>query len=126
MLILALSMIHWHGPFETVVIDLFCTTVNVPLSVWYLSFYCNPRIQLAVVSKILMEGLLASATLYGEFMEKYVYSESPVENKINYKHAEKGFFVYDAGSIISVWGWQLTYSLMVPFIMFVEVLNDHL
>ena len=31
LLILALSMIHWHGPFETVVIDLFCTTVNVPL-----------------------------------------------------------------------------------------------
>ena len=28
LLILALSMIHWHGPFETVVIDLFCTTVN--------------------------------------------------------------------------------------------------
>ena len=56
LLILALSMIHWHGPFETVVIDLFCTTVNVPLSVWYLSFYCNPRIQLAVVSKILMEA----------------------------------------------------------------------
>ena len=48
---------------------------------WYLSFYCNPRIQLAVVSKILMEGLLASATLYGEFMEKYVYSESAVDNK---------------------------------------------
>ena len=31
LLILALSMIHWHGPFQTVVIDLFCTTVNVPL-----------------------------------------------------------------------------------------------
>ena len=28
-----------------------------------------------------MEGLLASATLYGEFMEKYVYSESAVDNK---------------------------------------------
>ena len=69
-----------------------------------------------------MKGLLASATLYGEFMEKYVYSESAVENKINYKQAEKGFFVYDVGSIISVWGWQLTYSLMVPFIMFVEVI----
>ena len=74
-----------------------------------------------ILDNYLMKGLLASATLYGEFMEKYVYSESPVENKINYKHAEKGFFVYDAGSIISVWGWQLTYSLMVPFIMFVEV-----
>ena len=64
---------------------------------------------------------MASATLYGEFMEKYVYSESNVDNKINYKHSEKGFFIYDTGSIISVWGWQLTYSLMVPLIMLMEV-----
>ena len=48
---------------------------------WYLSFYCNPRIQLAVVSKILMEGLRASATLYGEFMEQYVYCEVEVGNQ---------------------------------------------
>ena len=68
-----------------------------------------------------MEGLLASATLYGEFMEKYVYSESAVDNKIHYNHSEKGLFVYDTSSIISVWGWQLTYSLMVPLIMMVEV-----
>ena len=90
-------------------------------SVWYLSFYCNPRIQLAVVSKILMEGLLASAHLYGEFMEKYVYSERTVEDEILYQRAEKGLFVYDVGSVISVWGWQLLYSLMVPLIMLVEV-----
>ena len=48
-------------------------------SVWYLSFYCDPRIQLAVISKILMEGLLASARLYGEYMESYLWTEEEVE-----------------------------------------------
>ena len=54
-------------------------------SVWYLSFYCNPRLQLAVVSKILLEGLHASASLYGQFIEEYVYSEVEVEDQVN-KH----------------------------------------
>ena len=68
-----------------------------------------------------MEGLLASAHLYGEFMEKYVYSERTVENEFLYQHAEEGLFVYDVGSVISVWGWQLLYSLMAPLIMLMEV-----
>ena len=50
-------------------------------SVWYLSFYCNPRLQLAVVSKILLEGLHASASLYGQFIEEYVYREVEVEDQ---------------------------------------------
>ena len=42
-----------------------------------------------------MEGLLASAHLYGEFMEKYVYSERTVENEFLYQHAEEALFVYE-------------------------------
>ena len=33
-------------------------------SVWYLSCYCNPRLQEIVVVKILMEGIAATAGLY--------------------------------------------------------------
>ena len=28
---LLLVLLHWHGPVDTVSIDLFCTAVNVPL-----------------------------------------------------------------------------------------------
>ena len=28
---LLLVILHWHGPVDTVSIDLFCTAVNVPL-----------------------------------------------------------------------------------------------
>ena len=51
---------------------------------WYLSFYCNPRLQLAVVSKILLEGLHASASLYGQFIEEYVYREVEVEDQVKH------------------------------------------
>ena len=31
LLLLAMTMTHWHAPFNTTVLDLFTTTVNVPL-----------------------------------------------------------------------------------------------
>ena len=34
------------------------------LSVWYLTFYCDPRLQEIVVVKILMEGISTTAGLY--------------------------------------------------------------
>ena len=79
---------------------------------WYLSFYCNPRIQLAVVSKILMEGLRASATLYGEFMEQYVYCEVEVgEQEVEDKTKEQTSMIFNTESSI----YNLT--ICVPFII---------
>ena len=93
-------------------------------SVGYLSFYGVPRIQLAVISKILMEGLLASARLYGEYMESYLWTEEEVEGPFSKSDfSVPGFFVYDVSNVISVWGWQLTYTALVPFIMIVEIVS---
>ena len=158
---------HWHGPFNTVVTDLFSTAVNVPLrdsslqngyaislslksafnlqnifgkivvifSVWYLSFYCNPRIQFSVVSKILVDGLLATASLYGDYMEQYVYCEEEINEdekeemmkKEQRKDGEDQEEVkpnassYNVSSVLSVVGWQLLYSLLTPINMFKEI-----
>ena len=49
--------------------------MNIPLSVWYLTFYCNPRLKEAIVNKILMDGFNATAVLYGRYVEKYLHSE---------------------------------------------------
>ena len=93
-------------------------------SVWYLSFYCDPRIQLAVISKMLMEGLLASARLYGEYMESYLWTEEEVQGQFSKSDfSVPGFFVYDVSNVISVWGWQLTYTALVPFLMIVEIVS---
>ena len=47
----------------------------IPISVWYLTFYCNPAIKLAVINKILIDGLCKVAKLYGESTEAYLYTE---------------------------------------------------
>ena len=79
---------------------------------WYLSFYCNPRIQLAVVSKILMEGLRASATLYGEFMEQYVYCELEVgEQEVEDRTKEQTSMIFNTESSI------YNSTICVPFII---------
>ena len=100
---------------------------------WYLSFYCNPRIQFSVVSKILVEGLLATASLYGDYMEQYVYCEEAIDEdekeemmkKEQRKEGEKVVKLnassYNVSSVLSVVGWQLLYSLLIPINMFKEI-----
>ena len=62
--------------------------------------------------------------LYGEYMESYLWTEEEVEGKFSKSDFQvPGFFVYDVASVISVWGWQLTYTALVPFIMLVEIFS---
>ena len=100
---------------------------------WYLSFYCNPRIQFSVVSKILVEGLMATASLYGDYMEQFVYTEEAIDEdekeemmkKEQRKEGEKVVKLnassYNVSSVLSVVGWQLLYSLLTPINMFKEI-----
>ena len=97
---------------------------------WYLSFYCNPRIQFSVVSKILVDGLLATASLYGDYMEQYVYCEEEIEEEEKMQLMKKGedqeevkprASSYNVSSVLSVVGWQLHISLLTPINMFKEI-----
>ena len=118
LMILAMTMTHWHSRFETVAMELFCTSVNIPLSVLYLSFYCNPRVQQAVVAKILMEGLQASAKLYGEYVEKYVHVENKMDDVTPVDENDKtsNTLSYDASSILSVLAYQVCYIIICPLV----------
>ena len=57
----------------------FSALADIPISLWYLTFYCNPAIQLAVVNKMFIKGLTQSAQLYGDFIEKYLHTEEIYE-----------------------------------------------
>ena len=48
--------------------------MDVWLSVWYLKFYCDPRKQWIVISKILVESILNCSCNYGNYVEKYLYT----------------------------------------------------
>ena len=118
LMILAMTMTHWHSHFETVAMELFCTSVNIPLSVAYLSFYCNPRVQQAVVAKILMEGLHSSAKLYGEYIEKYLHVENEMDEDtiVDLNDKTPKACLYDVSCIISVLMYQVWYIIICPFV----------
>ena len=118
LMILALTMTHWHSQFETVAMELFCTSINIPLSVIYLSFYCNPRVQLAVVAKILMEELNSSAQLYGEYIEKYLHVENELDDDkiVDGNDKKPKSFSYNVSSILSVLMYQVCYIIICPLV----------
>ena len=80
-LVLGMTMAHWHDSFEKAALDLFFNGMDIPLCIWYLSFYCNPRTKFAVIAKILVESLSNSLNNYGAYVERYLYFEEPVEEQ---------------------------------------------
>ena len=137
-------------------------SLRIPSSVWYLSFYCNPRLKEIVVCKvssityrrrwwvcahaqILLEGLNATALLYGQYAETYVHTETPpapgrenLEGNMKWpwhnltwhditldeallallaldEEVETGS--YDVTRVWSVLFWQTVYVVGVPFMM---------
>ena len=103
------------------------TTAEVPLSVWYMTFYCNPNIKYAVLNKIVLQGLNACAVSYGDYVESYLYSEQVYEGEaspqIDLVNPDKdhGKSFYNVSSPLSVLLYQLLYILMVPLIAFREI-----
>ena len=103
------------------------TAADVPLSVWYLTFYCNPRIQLAVVNKIIMQGLNATAVSYGNYIENYLYSEQvydgeagPDQDLVNSKNKQT-IRSYNVSNIFNVILYQTLYILLTPVIAVREI-----
>jgi len=74
---------------------------------------------MAVVGKILMEGIGATGALYGQYIEKYLHN--PVEeieyiSEMDIDHQEeKSSFDYDVGNIRNVFYMQFLYLLLIPF-----------
>ena len=92
-----------------------------------MSFYCNPRIQLAVVNKILMQGLNAAAVSYGNYIENYLYSEElhgvesiPDDDLVNSKK-KPSFGSYNVSNLFNVLLYQSLYILLTPFIALREI-----
>ena len=98
----------------------FSALVDIPISIWYLTFYCNPAIQLAVVNKIFIKGLSEAASLYAGSTEKYLHTEEPYHGDWEaWKEKEiveiKGGRGYDVTSISNVCISHLIHFLSMPF-----------
>ena len=53
------------------------TFSDLPLSIFYLSFYCNNRTRFFVSAKIFFLGLEKNLYYWAHYIEQYIYKEEP-------------------------------------------------
>ena len=120
-LLLGMVLTHWHGDFNKAALTFFVTFVDIPLIVWYLSFYCDERTKYVVIGKIIFLAMANSAEHWALFVESHIYDEidivqmddSPVTEYSNRNERSKD---YDVSNHSVVFYYQLGYILASPII----------
>ena len=96
-------MVHWHGDFNVDALSFFITLVDIPLILWYLSFYCDERTKYVVIGKIINLAMTNSAEHWADSVESHLYNEKEIDT------------TYDAGDT-----WQVPgkgYNVSKPWIV---------
>ena len=79
LMILAMSMTHWHGDFLSDTLSFFITLVDMPLILWYLSFYCFEITKYVVIGKIINLAMTNSAEHWADSVESHLYNEKEID-----------------------------------------------
>ena len=129
---LALVMIHWDANFDQHGFELFESLVDMPLVLWYLSFYCSPRTRNAVIGKVFLNSFSMFIHRYADYAEKYVYEEGneieKTEGNMNgtteIKHSTRcGLPAYNISKFTNVCAHHIVYLLACPFVGIWECFN---
>ena len=80
-LVVAMNVTHWDGPYRRVAMDFFSALVDIPLSIWYLTFYPEDTTKYIVVAKILVDSFYQTAISYGGYVETYLYFEKDLNEE---------------------------------------------
>ena len=118
-LVLSTTMTHWHAKFETVAMDFYTACTNLFLSLWYLNFYSDPSMKVAVLLKLTVEGLNLLGKFYREYEEKFIYSEECSDKTIASCRCSN----YDVSNLINVVFNQFLYLIFCPFIGLKDVIT---
>ena len=89
--------------------------MDVPLVIWYLSFYCNERTHLAVISKVLFLAIENSSGPWARFMERYIHDENKSHPEIN-EEEKVGRFEYHPSKLWLICLHQIGYVLISPMV----------
>ena len=125
MMSLALGMIHWDATFDQLGFEVFESLVDMPLVLWYLSFYCSPKTKNAVIGKLFLNCVSMFLHRYGEYIEKYLYVEGDVDegNKgwvDDYTEIKCrircGLPAYDSSKFKNVFMYHTIYLIACPFV----------
>ena len=118
LLILAAGQAHWHGDYNNKALTYFISFIDIPLILWYLSFYCNERTKYAVIGKIINLAVMNSAGEWVRLVEYYIYDEKEeieMDSAWCEGHTDtaKG---YDVTNPWKVMCYQIAYILLSPMI----------
>ena len=109
-------MTHWHGNFDTTALDFYGVYVNIPLCIWYLSFYCSPSTKFAVISKILVLAFDNSSHCWKDYIERYIHKEEKIEDINEFEIYDLQFYEYDNSNLFNMAIYQIGYIIIAPFI----------
>ena len=74
-----MNITHWDSEYRRDAMNFFSAVVDIPLSIWYLTFYSDPSTKYVVVAKILVDSVHNTGYAYKEYIETYLYYEKPIE-----------------------------------------------
>ena len=122
---LALTMIHWESSFAQDGFELFKALVDIPLVLWYLTFYSSPRTKNAVIGKLVLNSISIFIRAYAEYVERYLYyenheqhnEETEENNFTKIGHSNRGILVYDNSKMINVCVHHILFTAACPFFL---------
>ena len=134
MMSLAIGMMHWDSSVDQCGFELFESVVDIPLVLWYLSFYSSPTTKNAVISKLLLNCITIFLVRYSAYIEKYIYAENVgkyiyvdkdepevdedefVSVATDIKPVTKCGYIYDGSNFVNVCVHHVVYAIGCPFI----------
>ena len=66
----------------------FVSFADIPLIVWYLSFYCDQRTKFVIIGKIINLAIRNSTQHWASFVEWYIYDEKEIVQMENLAEAD--------------------------------------
>ena len=116
-----MNVTHWDGPWRREAMDFFNNLVDIPMSIWYLTFYSDPTTKYIVIAKILVDSLESIGISYGRFIETYLYYEKDIEDMIPEDNDKTRTNNYDNSNFVIVLAYNAFYILISPFIALMEI-----
>lgn len=122
LLVLATTMTHWNGDFDTTATDFYLTFIEIPLFIGYFNSYCSPNTKFAVGCKIFVLLINNLSHRWANYMEKYIHMENDVENIENNENKQDIDFEtktnnhYDNSKLLNMAVYQLGYIAIAPFL----------
>ena len=116
-----MNVTHWDGPWRREGMDFFNHLVDIPMSIWYLTFYSDPTTKYIVIAKILIDSLHSTGISYGSYIETYLYYEKDVEDMTTEDNDKTKTNDFDNSNFVIVLVYNAFYILICPFIALMEI-----